>query len=242
MKSDSLDTKLLQASGGHFSFVLQLPEAQPLRIPESGEDHKRGSPVSSRSESPLSDARNFGLERFSSQFYGMSRTDVPYTDSDGLYDYPSSETMLPRDASRRLVRKCDRRRDRRAAQKTSSKAFFGKCATCTKRTLLFILCFIGNGKTFVAPSLLDPNSIERSGTRLGTSKRRVRAQHMNFQCVTSSSSSDVDLSQKRRGRKSHQPKILATTSDNSPKCDVVLTIQVHCKVSSYKGQIKLTIR
>lgn len=111
----------VQAYIGHSSFGLQICDMQPLKIPETNEDAKRGSPVSSRSESPLSDAKSVGLGRFSSQFYGMSRTDVPYTDSDGLYDYPSSETLLPhRDASRRLMRKADRRRER----KTSQKAMF----------------------------------------------------------------------------------------------------------------------
>lgn len=124
MKGDSLDTKLqnVQAYIGHSSFGLQLPDIQPLKIPETSEDHRRGSPVSSRSESPLSDAKSVGLGRFSSQFYGMSRNDIPYTDSDGLYDYPSSETVLPRDASRRLIRKADRRRDRRTNQKAIYKS------------------------------------------------------------------------------------------------------------------------
>lgn len=80
----------------------------------------RGSPVSSRSESPLSDAKSAGLGRFSTHFYGMSRTDVPYTDSDGLYDYPSSETVLPPTSiHRRHARKCDRRRERKTSLKIS---------------------------------------------------------------------------------------------------------------------------
>lgn len=50
------------------------------------------SPVSSRSESPLSD-RTTGMGRFSPQFYGKSKDFLPFTDSDGLYDFPSSEKM-----------------------------------------------------------------------------------------------------------------------------------------------------
>lgn len=48
------------------------------------------SPVSSRSESPISD-RNIGMTRFSLQFYGKKDQQLPFTDSDGLYDFPSSD-------------------------------------------------------------------------------------------------------------------------------------------------------
>lgn len=60
---------------------LQLPSIVILN--ECGE--KPGlSPVSSRSESPLS-------ERFSPLFYGKKDQQLPFTDSDGLYDFPSSD-------------------------------------------------------------------------------------------------------------------------------------------------------
>lgn len=127
-----MDTKLLslQPSGAQPGAVvlqsLQLPEQLPswaLHCCEggNGDDTKmKGSPMSSRSESPLSDAKNAGLGRFSTHFYGMSRTDVPYTDSDGLYDYPSSETVLPPTSiPRRHARKCDRRRERKTSLKSS---------------------------------------------------------------------------------------------------------------------------
>lgn len=129
-QSDSLDTKLLSMQpGGTPSVVLQslqLPEPLPSWALYScdggnGDDTKmRGSPVSSRSESPLSDAKSAGFGRFSTHFYGMSRTDLPYTDSDGLYDYPSSETVLPPSSiPRRHARKCDRRRERKTSLKSS---------------------------------------------------------------------------------------------------------------------------
>ena len=80
----------------------------------------RTSPVSSRSESPLSDALAVGLNRFSSHFYGTSRPDLPFTDSDGLYDYPSSEAVLPvLNVNRRNSRKCGRRRERKASLQAS---------------------------------------------------------------------------------------------------------------------------
>ncbi|XP_067641233.1 uncharacterized protein [Eurosta solidaginis] len=46
------------------------------------------SPVSSRSESPLSERASMG--RFSPHFYGR-KDQLPFTDSDGLYDFPSSD-------------------------------------------------------------------------------------------------------------------------------------------------------
>jgi hypothetical protein len=96
---------------------LQLPEASKQFWSDGGNpnlsDGKRGSPASSRSESPLSDAKSVGFRRFSSQ----SRADLQsvYTDSD-LYDYPSSErSVLPSiNIPRRNARKCDlKRRERK---------------------------------------------------------------------------------------------------------------------------------
>lgn len=126
-QGDSLDTKLLSLqTSGTMPIVLQslqLPETttnwcqSSCDGPSNTDDSKlRSSPVSSRSESPLSDAKSAGLGRFSTHFYGMSRSDIPYTDSDGLYDYPSSETILPaNNLSRRHARKCDRRRERKTS-------------------------------------------------------------------------------------------------------------------------------
>ena len=48
------------------------------------------SPVSSRSESPISE-RASSLGRFSPLFYGRKEQHLPFTDSDGLYDFPSSD-------------------------------------------------------------------------------------------------------------------------------------------------------
>ncbi|KAG5899365.1 hypothetical protein JTB14_036854 [Gonioctena quinquepunctata] len=53
---------------------------------------KHLSPMSSRSESPLSD-RTTGMGRFSPQFYGRHKDLLPFTDSDGLYDFPSSDKV-----------------------------------------------------------------------------------------------------------------------------------------------------
>ena len=81
---------------------------------------KRISPMSSRSESPLSDGKSVVFGRSSLNFSGPSR---PYTDSDGLYDYPSSETAFATSSpARRNTRKCERRRERKSSLKTNSKS------------------------------------------------------------------------------------------------------------------------
>ncbi|GAB0092216.1 C-type lectin-like [Sergentomyia squamirostris] len=64
---------------------LQLPS---IVIQDSND--KCLSPVSSRSESPLSE-RMTGIGRFSPLFYGKKDQQLPFTDSDGLYDFPSSD-------------------------------------------------------------------------------------------------------------------------------------------------------
>lgn len=73
---------------------LQLPAIVVQADPGRCEKHL--SPVSSRSESPLSD-KTGGLGRFSPLFYGRHKSDqLPFTDSDGLYDCPSSDCPLNR--------------------------------------------------------------------------------------------------------------------------------------------------
>ncbi|XP_075158958.1 uncharacterized protein LOC142232130 [Haematobia irritans] len=64
---------------------LQLPS---IVIQIDGCGDKTLSPVSSRSESPLSERA--GIGRFSPHFYGR-KDQLPFTDSDGLYDFPSSD-------------------------------------------------------------------------------------------------------------------------------------------------------
>lgn len=85
----------------------------PTLIPEGS---RPLSPVSSRSESPLSDKT--GLGRFSPQFYGRQ---LPFTDSDGLYDFPSSECV--KGANNKLggncAKKSGRKRDRRNTRTSS---------------------------------------------------------------------------------------------------------------------------
>ncbi|XP_068083923.1 uncharacterized protein [Anabrus simplex] len=91
---------------------LQLPSIV-VQSDSSGCD-KHLSPVSSRSESPLSD-KTCGLGRFSPMFYGRH-----FTDSDGLYDCPSSDCPLNRVPANNTVHQhrkstTGRRRERRCA-------------------------------------------------------------------------------------------------------------------------------
>lgn len=94
-----------------------LDEKASLRPPTLLTEGSRPlSPVSSRSESPLSDKT--GLGRFSPQFYGRQ---LPFTDSDGLYDFPSSECV--KGANNKLGSNCQkksgRKRDRRNTRTAS---------------------------------------------------------------------------------------------------------------------------
>lgn len=93
-----------------------LDEKACLRPPTLLSDCSRPlSPVSSRSESPLSDKT--GLGRFSPQFYGRQ---LPFTDSDGLYDFPSSECVKGGSCKGSSIqRKAGRRRDRRTTRTAS---------------------------------------------------------------------------------------------------------------------------
>lgn len=66
------------------SMLLQLPTI----VVQSAD--KSASPVSSRSESPISEKAT-GMNRFSPLFYNRKEQVLPFTDSDGLYDFPSSD-------------------------------------------------------------------------------------------------------------------------------------------------------
>ncbi|XP_058443100.1 uncharacterized protein LOC131425318 isoform X3 [Malaya genurostris] len=92
---------------------LQLPSI--VIQSESGFD--KLSPVSSRSESPLSD-RTASMERFSPLFYGKKDQQLPFTDSDGLYDFPSSDGKGSSTTNHR--KSTGRRRERRSSRSGNS--------------------------------------------------------------------------------------------------------------------------
>lgn len=82
-----MDRLLIPPMQGVCKVSLQLPS---IVVQSESSCDKYVSPVSSRSESPLSD-RTFGLATFSPQFYNKQKDFLPFTDSDGLYDFPSSD-------------------------------------------------------------------------------------------------------------------------------------------------------
>lgn len=152
-----------------------LPSMTTLQLPsiviqnDASPNEKHLSPMSSRSESPLSDKTN-GPERFSPQFYGRNKDSLPFTDSDGLYDFPSSDKVNVYSSTQTHRKSTGRRREK------------GKCAKVSSPTKVQI------GDAHV--HLYIPNSKEASyktqGPRRPSPKRRSRNQHL----FSSSSSSD----------------------------------------------------
>ncbi|GJQ68780.1 hypothetical protein Trydic_g14718 [Trypoxylus dichotomus] len=78
-------------------------------------DKRAISPVSSRSESPLSD-RTGGVGRFSPQFYGGRKDLLPFTDSDGLYDFPSSDKVNVSCATQQHRKSVGRKREKKSSR------------------------------------------------------------------------------------------------------------------------------
>ncbi|RZF36004.1 hypothetical protein LSTR_LSTR005820, partial [Laodelphax striatellus] len=103
--------------------TLQLPSIVVDADP-GGNETTHCSPVSSRSESPLSD-KTAGLGRFSPMFYGR------LTDSDGLYDCASSDCCKMAATSRRTS--SGRRKERRRSKSPKN---VGKEAPLQSQTLL----------------------------------------------------------------------------------------------------------
>lgn len=89
---------------------LQLPSIVVQLDAATGEKYL--SPMSSRSESPLSD-RTTGIGRFSPLFYnGKNKDLLPFTDSDGLYDFPSTDKVNVTTACQH--KKIGRKREKRS--------------------------------------------------------------------------------------------------------------------------------
>lgn len=83
-KKQSNSAEVLNKNDKRSKSSLQLPS---IVVDVDGLGENR-SPVSSRSESPLSD-RTAGMNRFSHMYYGR------LTDSDGIYDWTSSDCLKP---------------------------------------------------------------------------------------------------------------------------------------------------
>lgn len=90
---------------------LQLPI---ISIQSDGTD-KALSPVSSRSESPISE-RATGMCTFSPLFYNRKEQTLPFTDSDGLYDFPSSDGKGNSIKMHHVKKSSVKRRDRKLSR------------------------------------------------------------------------------------------------------------------------------
>ncbi|KAF5270043.1 hypothetical protein FQR65_LT05842 [Abscondita terminalis] len=91
--------------------TLQLPSIVVQNDPSTFDKYL--SPMSSRSESPLSD-KTLGLDRFSPQFYGRNKDILPFTDSDGLYDFPSTDKVNVASSTHQHRKSTGRRREKRS--------------------------------------------------------------------------------------------------------------------------------
>lgn len=97
---------------------LQLPTI----VIQSEFGFDKPSPMSSRSESPLSD-RNNGNGVFSSMFFGKRDQQLPFTDSDGLYDFPSSDGKGGANTSSQHRKSTGKRRERRSSKSSKTRIY-----------------------------------------------------------------------------------------------------------------------
>lgn len=87
----------------------------PIIVIQSDGTDKALSPVSSRSESPISE-RTTGMSTFSPLFYNRKEQTLPFTDSDGLYDFPSSDGKGNSIKMHHVKKSSVKRRDRKLSR------------------------------------------------------------------------------------------------------------------------------
>lgn len=98
---------------------LQLPTI----VIQSEFGFDKPSPMSSRSESPLSD-RNNGNGVYSPMFFGKrGDQQLPFTDSDGLYDFPSSDGKGGANTSSQHRKSTGKRRERRSSKSSKTRIY-----------------------------------------------------------------------------------------------------------------------
>lgn len=167
--------RLLPPSMSNSKNSLQLPSI--VVQCESGSE-KHLSPMSSRSESPLSD-RTSGIDRFSSKFYGQHKDLLPFTDSDGLYDFPSSDKVNIASLGHQHKKSSTRKREKKAVRNC-------KTPSPTKSVTVNSLCY-----NLDVP-IKEP-FYKIASPRKPSPKRRMRPQ-----VVSSSSSSESIVSTKEQ--------------------------------------------
>lgn len=87
----------------------------PIIVIQSDGTENALSPVSSRSESPISE-RTTGMSTFSPLFYNRKEQTLPFTDSDGLYDFPSSDGKGNSIKMHHVKKSSVKRRDRKLSR------------------------------------------------------------------------------------------------------------------------------
>ncbi|XP_018018384.2 dentin sialophosphoprotein [Hyalella azteca] len=122
------------------------------------------SPVSSRSESPTSDSR-LTVNQIRTSFFNKSgRRELPHTDSDGLYDFPSTEALnFNCHRSQPNLKRPGHRKTRKSSNKSRARHQIRQSENDNN-------CFGSNRDAIVS---LEPPSQRRS--RILGPKRRARA-------------------------------------------------------------------
>ena len=156
-----------------------------------GDRPKKLSPVSSRSESPISDSK-LSVHRIHPAFFSKAgKLELPYTDSDGLYDCPSSE-VLNSDSHNKGTspqRRHERRKIKRSSMKSKAghninggQRFSGTRGRQVSSAIKSANVAEGgssetaiSGSSRATPETLDP-PVHRSPRRISP-KRRSRAQN-----------------------------------------------------------------
>lgn len=155
---------------------LQLPS---IVVQCDSGNEKPKSPMSSRSESPLSD-RTTGMDRFSSKFYGQHKDLLPFTDSDGLYDFPSSDKVNVASLAHQHKRSSSKKREKKLLRNC-------KTPSPTKSVTMNSLCY-----NLDVP--IKEHFYKNASPRKPSPKRRIRPQ------VVSSSSSSEGIVSTREGK------------------------------------------
>lgn len=191
-----MDRLLIPPVQGVCKVQLQLPS---IVVQPSESSDKYISPVSSRSESPLSD-RTFGLGLFSPHFYNKQKDFLPFTDSDGLYDFPSSDCTAQNKIT--LVPTIQHRKSGRRREKKSSRT---KSQSPTKNVSIHHHLDVPCGK--------EAQSTRHQQRKPSPKRRAARCQQQNL--VSSSSSTESLTSAKELQQ------VCRVISSSSPSPDTI---------------------
>lgn len=185
----------------------------PIIVIQSDGTDKALSPVSSRSESPISE-RTTGMSSFSPLFYNRKEQTLPFTDSDGLYDFPSSDGKGNSIKMHHVKKSSVKRRDR----KLSRGGTFNLKSQIESLKLQFVLLFYQQQKipvTIPSPTkcsiLLDlpiketptPNGQSSSKSHNTSVRKSPKRRPIQRHAIISSSSSTESLPASSKGTQFH---------------------------------------